>query len=135
MSPPASPKHQEAPELAQWPGQVEQLLKQIERWCRDRKWAVQRETGEVTEDRLGTYRVPVLNVLTPSGQLYVEPIARYVSRADGRVDLYAFPSMTRMILARIGDRWVLKTDTGVPWPRKWRQAAFEEVTKAIAEAA
>lgn len=55
--------------------------------------------------------------------------------ADGRVDIYAFPSMTRMLLARVDGRWVLKTDAGVPWPCKWGPAAFDELVGALNRAA
>ena len=122
-------------EASQWLALVERLLTQIERWCRDRGWAVRREQAEVSEGPLGTYRVPVLSIRAPAGQVYVEPVARYVAGADGRVDIYAFPSMTRMLLARVGDKWVLKTDAGVAWPRKWGPAAFEELVRAINRAA
>src|SRR4051795_6163736 len=94
-----------ASEGSRWLSLVEQLLRQIERWCRDRGWAVHREQAEVTEAKLGTYRVPVLSIRSPAGHVYVEPVARYVAGADGRVDIYAFPSMTRMLLARVGDKW------------------------------
>src|SRR4051812_17733016 len=99
-----------------WLELVEQLLHQIESWAENRRWQVRRDEKRIEESKLGTYRAPVLSILTPVGQIHVEPIARYVARGDGRVDLLAWPSLTRMLLVREGNRWAVKTDSGVNWP-------------------
>ena len=63
--------------------------------------------------------------------MYVEPVARDVVKADGRVDLYAFPSMNRMMLVRVGGKWVLKTDSGVKWPEPWGEQTFARLTELL----
>jgi hypothetical protein len=108
----------------QWILLVGQLINQIETWSKDRNWSVDRQEKEIHESRLGDYTVPVLRVLAPAGEIHIEPVARDVAKADGRVDLYSFPSFNRMLIVRIGERWVLKTDAGVEWPEKWSQKTF-----------
>jgi hypothetical protein len=107
-----------------WLTAVHQLIDQVAAWAKDRKWAVDRQEKQVNESRLGSYSVPVLVVRAPAGLVYVEPVARYVAKADGRVDLYSFPSMNRMMLLRVGDEWSLKTDSGVKWPEPWGKQTF-----------
>src|SRR6266536_5715388 len=89
-----------------WLRDVEQNVHQVEKWAKDRKWAVRREQKLIEEPRLGAYYVPVASILAPAGQVQVEPVARYVAGGDGRIDLLAWPSLTRMMLIREGNRWV-----------------------------
>jgi len=39
------------------------------------------------------------------------------------------------MLIRAGDTWVIKTDSGVPWPEEWNQQSFERLVEAINAAA
>jgi len=108
----------------EWLAAVRQLVDQVAAWARDQKWAVDRQEKPLRESRLGDYDVPVLVVRAPEGLVYLDPVARYVAKADGRVDLYSFPSMNRMMLVRVDSRWVLKTDSGVRWPQAWGKQTF-----------
>ena len=111
-------------ERTQWLAVLEQLANQVEDWASKRKWPVNRESKQINETRLGTYAAPVLSILTPSGTIQLDPVARYVAKADGRVDLLAWPSLTRMLLIRINNRWKIKTDSGIDWPEGWTERTF-----------
>ena len=118
-----------------WLDAVDQLAGQVEAWANERRWAVRRDRKQVHESRLGDYAVPVLTLLAPSGQIQLDPVARYVAGGDGRVDLLAWPALQRMMLIRTGGAWVLKTDSGVPWPEGWNQQTFERLVEALTAAA
>lgn len=114
-----------------WAKTVRDLSRTIAGWVEKEGWLVSAQDAERAEDRVGSYRVPVLRIKTPDGILLVEPIARDVVDAEGRVDLYAWPSLRRMVLIRRDGRWGLRTDSGVDWPRKWGRAAFLDLARQL----
>jgi hypothetical protein len=122
-------------ELEHWRALVKQLVDQVRTWARDRGWPVTESERRIEESRYGVYVLPELAIRAPSGTAYLEPVARDVAGAQGRVDLLAWPSLTRMMLVREGDRWVLQTDSGVEWPERWGRQTFEKVVNLINAAA
>lgn len=116
----------------QWLQTLEQLIQTVELWCASAGWETAREAKPLEESRLGKYDAPVLKVRSPQGIVYVEPVARYVVAGEGLVDLYAWPTMRRMLLVRRGKKWILKTDSGMPWPNPWSERAFFEIIPALA---
>jgi hypothetical protein len=122
-------------ELKIWLSRVQRLLSQIEGWARQREWQIRREDKTITEGLIGTYSVPVLQIKLPAGVLYVDPVARYVIGADGRVDLYSWPTLQRLLLIRRDDKWVLKTDSLIDWPQTWSRKTFYELAENLTKAA
>lgn len=124
-----------AKELADWVADVEQLAHQVRDWCEHRGWPVNVSEKQLQESAYGSYKVPELMTRSPSGLVYLEPVALDVGGARGRVDLLAWPSLTRMMLVRKARRWVLQTDSGVEWPEQWGQQTFEKIVGLINAAA
>lgn len=122
-------------EIKRWLAQIDELLDEIQRWCHEVGWEFVREDKTLDESKLGRYEVSILKIRTPSGVVYVEPVARYVVSGDGLVDLYAWPSLRRMLLVQNGNRWELKTDSGVPWPNPWSRETFVDIVPALNAAA
>lgn len=96
----------------QWVEQVTDLVRQVEEWAEAAKdvrgWTVEQETHEIHEEVVGgAYRVPGLRLSTSSDELRLEPVARGVLHADGRIDLYAWPSLFRVMLLRKNGEWVI----------------------------
>jgi hypothetical protein len=120
--------------LDEWTGNVTKLLSQIRKWCEQEDWEVTQQEKQVTEELLGTYKAPVLRVRAPGGFLYVEPVARHVIGAEGRIDITASPTMNRMLLVRQGGAWTLKTDSGVNWPEQWNRNAFVKLAGLLTQA-
>lgn len=118
-----------------WLSLVEELTRQVEGWAKNRNWPVHRDHKQIQETVIGSYTVPVLNILTPSGTVQLDPVARSIANADGRVDLIAWPSLTRMLLVHIGNAWILKTDSGIEWPERWSQNTFEKLVETLSAAA
>jgi hypothetical protein len=118
-----------------WLSLVDKLLSQIEEWAGQRKWQTRREDKTLTEEIIGTYSVPVLQIKLPAGVLYVDPVARYVIGAEGRVDLYSWPTLQRLLLIRRADKWVLKTDSLIDWPQTWSRKTFYELAENLTKVA
>lgn len=121
--------------LAEWKSTVDALIADIEAWSTEQGWPVARQPRTLSERAVGTYEVPDLNVRVPGGTLVIEVKGRDVARADGRVDLLAWPNLHRMLLIRRQDHWVVKTDAGLNWPKPWGRDTFLELAKALTQAA
>ena len=113
--------------LQEWTRLVGELIDQIRQWATDQGWQVNVQEIERQESELGTYATHRLDIQGPRGHLVVEPKARYVMGADGRVDLYAWPSLNRLLIVRAGDQWKLHTASGVDWPAPWGRDTFVNV--------
>ena len=119
----------------EWLRDLQSLMGDIRRWCDAHGWAVHVTDKSVTESKLGEYSAPTLQVRAPNGTVvYVEPVARDVAGADGLVDIYAWPSLRRLLLLRQSGGWTIKTDSGVPLPWKWSEPSFVEVIDASTSA-
>src|SRR5690606_18345396 len=119
----------------EWVQAVEALAAEVELWARRRGWESVREVHDFHEGRLGPYQAPVVTVPAPHAKLILVPVGRFALGCDGRVDLYDWPSFNRLLLKRKSGQWRLHTESGVPWPRAWSEAAFEEVAQLLGEAA
>jgi hypothetical protein len=119
----------------QWLRDIEPIVTDVSSWSADIGWIVHRKEKPEHERALGDYTVPVVEIKTPAGHLIVEPVARAVVGADGRIDLYAWPSLHRMMLIRAGGQWRLKTDSGVYWPKPWSKETFLELAQELTGAA
>ncbi|MBM4032425.1 MAG: hypothetical protein FJ291_11640 [Planctomycetes bacterium] len=118
-----------------WLAVVDKLMSDIERWAKEKEWLAARlEPKLVTERSAGTYSVSDLRIRTNSGVLDVAVVGREISGAEGRVDLVAFPTMDRFMLIRTRGRWVVETDLGFPWPKKWGKATFLELARMLTRA-
>ena len=71
------------------------------------------------------------------GRLILEPIARGVLEAQGRVDLYAWPSLFRVMLLHKplgkdrGLAWGMRTESGIDWPQPWGRETFFTLAKGM----
>ena len=117
----------------EWLALLAQLRDTITQWVQEDKWLVDEQQKTITEDKLGTYTTCELHVRSPQGNLIVEPVARFVAGAEGRVDISAFPTLHRFLLIRKDGRWQLRTDSGVPWPKEWSRDTFLELAKHLVD--
>lgn len=116
----------------EWLSVLRELADDIKLWAEQQNWPVHEEPKEVHEEHLGTYEVPYLQVRLPETTLIIDPIARQVGGAEGRVDLEAFPSLHRFLLLRHEGHWRLTTDSGVQWPNPWGRDAFVDLARRLA---
>jgi hypothetical protein len=117
-----------------WVKSVRDLCSRILQWSEEQHWSVHEDRKQVTESRLGTYELPTLMVQAPSGRVHVDPIGRDIVGAHGRVDVFAWPTLHRMLLVRDNGGWQLKTDSSIEWPRRWGKRAFVELVNILTRA-
>lgn len=119
----------------EWLQTVGELADQVCGWvAHQKKWAVlPRPDKEITEEPLGTYPVPVMQIQTKKGTAVLEPVARNVRGSDGCVDLYAYPTLFRVrLLYREADHtWTIRTDSGLNWPHPWNEETFVELVNGL----
>jgi hypothetical protein len=120
----------------EWLRTVDELEQQVREWAEAQGWTVEQSEREVNDAYIGTYKVPVLEITTPQGEVVLEPAGTDVLRAQGRVDLYAWPSHYRVLLFRETDRqnWLVWTESGLTWPHPWGPSTFVELAEGLAKA-
>lgn len=125
--------------IQEWTAAVGALLHQVEQWvAEDRKeWKIEFSSADVTEASSGSYTIPVLEIVAPNGRLMLEPVGRDVYGARGRIDLYAWPSLYRVMLLRsfASDEWGIRTGSGIDWPQPWGREGFLAVADRLLSAA
>ena len=128
-----------------WEHNTGLLADDVQTWAAQeaaaRSWRVDHEETELAEEVVGgAYRVPVITIHAPQGKLVLEPIARGVLGAQGRVDLYAWPSLFRVMLLHKplgqgrGLEWVVRTDSGLDWPQPWGRETFLTLAEGLLNA-
>ena len=119
-----------------WTLDVNGLADDVQAWAGEQGWAVGREDTELSEAVVGgAYHVPGLTMDAPEGRLILEPVARSVVGAAGRVDLYAWPSHYRVMLLRQAEGgWVVRTELGLDWPQPWGRETFLTVARGLLNA-
>jgi hypothetical protein len=122
---------------AEWIGAVERLIADVEAWATKRGWWIQREDKTVSadDDRIGVYQAPMLRIQTPTSRLIMEPIARYVVGACGRVDLAVFPSYHSVAVVRRDKVWQIDALQNRSRPRPWSEQAFMKAVDHLASKA
>lgn len=120
-----------------WERDTAALADDVQAWAEaaGRGWRVERTEREVIEESIGgSYRVPVVTIRAGEySELVLEPAARALlsfQKGQGRVDLYAYPSMYRVMLMHreVGKgrplEWVVRTSSGLDWPQPWDRETF-----------
>jgi hypothetical protein len=123
---------------AEWQQAVEALMNDVRTWAVTQGWVATPTSHKLSEEGLDTYTVRGLRIMTPLGELVLEPIARLVIGAQGRVDMFAYPSLYRVMLLRKTDgsgHWVVRTDFGPRWPNPWGETTFGELAEALLDEA
>src|SRR5437868_6113656 len=93
----------------QWLDAVERLVTDVETWARAEGWDVERTEADKDERSLSHYPAPMLHIGAGPGEgVVLEAIGDDVAGAAGRADLYAWPSLYRvMLLLDSRGRWTV----------------------------
>jgi hypothetical protein len=123
----------------QWINVVTDLVQQVTAWAaavqEEHHWTLEAGQIELAEEIVGgTYRVPTLIIHAEGNALHLEPIARGVLSAEGRVDLSAWPSLFRVMLLRKNDTWIVRTESGLDWPQTWSEQTFLTIAEGLLQA-
>jgi hypothetical protein len=75
----------------EWVRAVEQLVSDVESWCKANDWPTRRIQKRLEDSRIGEYYAPALLIQVDLVKLMLEPVARFTPGSDGVVDLYQMP--------------------------------------------
>jgi hypothetical protein len=117
-----------------WVAAVEQVISDAEAWATEQHWFVHRGSKTITESRLGSYEVPALLIQAPAGRFVLDPIARYVIGALGKVEFCVFPSYDYVMILRTDAGWQFETNPKTV-SRPWSKQTFFEVISELARKA
>jgi len=84
--------------LDDWQNALIKLADQIEQWSKKQNWLCHREQKQIQEEQTGVYEVPTLTVETNQGRIRVDPYGLNIIGGCGRVDIYAWPNLTQVLL-------------------------------------
>ena len=127
-------------EITEWTAAVETLFQQVQHWAADARsedWQITFSTADVTEESLGSYPIRVMEINAGTGRLILEPVGLDVLGARGRVDLYAWPSLFRVMLLRSlkennsKEGWTIRTESGIDWPTAWGKDSFLVISEQL----
>ena len=115
----------------EWVAAVEQVVSDAEAWATEQHWSVHRGPKTITERRLGTYDVPALLIRAPAGRFVIDPIARFVGGALGKIDFCVFPSCDYVMIVRTDAGWQVENNPRTI-SRPWSRQTFFEVISELA---
>jgi hypothetical protein len=131
---PRKPAEDWEAERDEWIAAVEQVVSDAEAWATEQNWFVHRGPKTITESRIGTYEVPVLLIQAPAGRFVIDPIARYVIGALGKIEFCVFPSYDYLMILRTDAGWQFETNPRTAG-RPWSKQTFFEVISELARKA
>ncbi len=117
--------------LDAWLADVEGVFDQAERWAAKRQWMTKRDSKVITEESIGQYEAPVLLIHTPQGRLLLDPIARFVFGAEGRIDFCVMPSFDSVMLVKTDGNWSFSSNSRADLELPWSEPSFEKVAVEI----
>ncbi|MGI4789704.1 MAG: hypothetical protein ACRYFS_12735 [Janthinobacterium lividum] len=125
--------------INEWTTAAETLLQEVQAWITEDKateWQISFSSADVTEESLGNYSTRVMEITAAEGRLILEPVGLDVIGAKGRIDLYAWPSLYRVMLLRNSseESWTIRTESGIDWPQPWGKTSFLTVTEQLMSA-
>jgi hypothetical protein len=112
----------------EWLAHAIELVDQIADWAVAEGWTVERNEKMFLDALLGAYRVPEMVVRLKEGELMVTPVA---VGGDGRVDLDAIPTLSRVKLVIVKGKWKLYADANIPLYLDWNQANFTQLVQDL----
>ena len=125
--------------IQKWTTAVDTLFQKAQQWISGsghEDWQVTYSTADVTEESVGRYNVRVMEISTRQGRLVLEPVGLDVIGAKGRIDLYAWPSLYRVMLLRSDiEGWTIRTESGIDWPVAWGKDSFLAISEQLLAAA
>jgi len=120
--------------LNDWKAHLHSLCDNIKKWAQQERWLINSQPKQIEEKALGPYEAELIQVKTPQGMIVVDPIAASITGAKGRVDLYAFPSLNRVRLLWNGNKWIVRTDSGINLKETWGKKTFVELARDLTAA-
>lgn len=114
----------------EWIAAVGDFMDETETWAKRQGWGVLREPKVIKEDDIGTYSVPRMLLHDLFGRVVLDPVARFVMGAEGRIDIHVIPSWESLIIVRMPEGWDLIYDDAEGPRSRWSE---EVMIKTVLE--
>jgi len=119
--------------LREWKSLLNQFADEVETWAQEENWSIHKSSKKLTERGLGSYRVPVLKLKSPDGEIWIEPTARFIAGGgEGRIDIVGWPTHSRATLIRNGNTWKIFDDYFKPVRKQWSKKALTTLIEQLA---
>jgi hypothetical protein len=119
----------------EWTGAAGELIEQARHWAEARNWPTSLYAKKISEDFIGTYELNRLIFAAQGAQLLLNPVGRFVSGADGMVEMAVLPAYDSVTVVRQEGRWRIGPLPGQKSRRDWSKAAFVEAAEMLARLA
>jgi len=113
--------------LDEWIGELQEIIGQAKNWAEKRDWSTKEDQKVIAEENIGTYEAPTLLIHTAQGRLLLDPIARSVVGAEGRIDFCAMPSYDAVSLVKAEEAWAFFSMSRDDLRLPWCEDSFEKV--------
>lgn len=118
--------------LDEWLSDVDSVVDQATKWALARGWSTKADTKTITEEVIGTYEAPRLLIHAPEARFLLDPIAKCVVGAEGRIDFYVIPSYDAVPLVKIDGGWRFLSDGSDQRELVWSDDSFGKVCAELA---
>ncbi|HWE35724.1 MAG TPA: hypothetical protein VG406_04065 [Isosphaeraceae bacterium] len=133
-TPPRRPVENWEARRDEWIADVTRIVDDVEAWASEQDWLVHRHPKTLTDDSIGSYEVPMLMIRTPNAPLVLDPLARDVVGASGRIDLSVLQSLDNILIIKNEAGWHLVVDPP-NLDRPWSKEGFLELAAGLAKRA
>ncbi|HEV3003477.1 MAG TPA: hypothetical protein VGX78_03405 [Pirellulales bacterium] len=114
-------------QLNAWLADIEGVFQNAERWAARLQWTTKRDSKVITEQSIGQYEAPLLLIHAPQGRLMLDPIARFVGGAEGRIDFCVMPSFDSAMLVKVDGGWRFSSNSRTDFDLPWSEESFATV--------
>ncbi len=128
LSEPHMPAESWRRQLDDWIGEVSAVIEQAASWAAKRGWATRQEPKIIAEEIFGSYEAPRLLIHTPTGRLLLDPVAKSIVGAEGRIDFCVIPSYDSVAVVKSDAGWMLLPDARNGPPVAWSEETFEKAS-------
>jgi hypothetical protein len=116
----------------QWISRIKSVIEEVTGWAEAEGWRSERDCKTIEEKTLGEYEAPRLTIYMPEGEILVQPVAlRTLSGNNGRIDIEAIPTLSRVKLLGRPEGWTIMTDSRVPLRLPWNRETFVQLAKDL----
>lgn len=120
--------------LDEWLSDVNSMVDQAAKWAAARGWSTKVDKKTITEEVIGTYEAPRLLIHAPEARFLLDPIAKCVVGAAGRIDFCVIPSYDAVPLVKLAGGWRFLSDGSNQREVDWSDESFGRICAALSAA-
>lgn len=104
-----------APQLSQWVSDLRTLITEVKGWALSEGWQIDSSSRVIDEVSVGPYEVEELTMYIPNqGRVHLEVIGRGDENSPGKIEMFAWPTLIRVLFFKKQEGWTIRTDSSLP---------------------